>query len=175
ADRAERPERGGGRLQPGHRPGAGGGRCPRRRQRALAGDDRARLGPGAEHRQRLRRRHPGRDDSRRRVQGGAAGRVPRLRRGSRGDRRDGNAVLAGQTRTGGVEDIIRSLVGDELPWDQAQRELMRRHRPQSADPAADRTRGDRPHGHLPRLAAGVRDHRRRAPHRRRLRRRDPAV
>ena len=42
-----------------------------------------------------------------------------------------NAVLARPTRTDGVEDLIRSLVGDELPWDQAQREFMRRHRPQS--------------------------------------------
>jgi len=41
-----------------------------------------------------------------------------------------NAVLAGPTHTGGVEDFVRSLVGD-LPWDEAQREFMRLHRPQS--------------------------------------------
>ncbi|MGK5683031.1 SDR family NAD(P)-dependent oxidoreductase [Actinoplanes sp. URMC 104] len=42
-----------------------------------------------------------------------------------------NSVIAGPTHTGGVEDFVRSLVGDELPWDEAQREFMRRHRPQS--------------------------------------------
>ena len=41
------------------------------------------------------------------------------------------AVIAGPTHTGGVEDFVRSLVGDTLPWDEAQREFMRRHRPQS--------------------------------------------
>lgn len=42
-----------------------------------------------------------------------------------------NSVVAGPTHTGGVEDFVRSLVGDELPWDEAQREFMIRHRPQS--------------------------------------------
>ncbi|HBF79911.1 MAG TPA: oxidoreductase [Streptomyces sp.] len=42
-----------------------------------------------------------------------------------------NSVIAGPTHTGGVEDFVRELVGDELPWDEAQREFMRRHRPQS--------------------------------------------
>ncbi len=42
-----------------------------------------------------------------------------------------NAVIAGPTHTGGVEDFVAELVGDELPWDEAQREFMRRHRPQS--------------------------------------------
>jgi NAD(P)-dependent dehydrogenase (short-subunit alcohol dehydrogenase family) len=42
-----------------------------------------------------------------------------------------NAVIAGPTHTGGVEDFVRQLVGDDLPWDEAQREFMRRHRPQS--------------------------------------------
>ena len=42
-----------------------------------------------------------------------------------------NSVLAGPTHTGGVEEFVRSLVGDDLPWDQAQREFMVRHRPQS--------------------------------------------
>jgi len=41
-----------------------------------------------------------------------------------------NSVLAGPTHTGGVEDFVRELVGD-LPWEEAQREFMRRHRPQS--------------------------------------------
>ena len=40
-------------------------------------------------------------------------------------------MIAGPTHTGGVEDFVRELVGDELPWDEAQREFMRRHRPQS--------------------------------------------
>jgi NAD(P)-dependent dehydrogenase (short-subunit alcohol dehydrogenase family) len=42
-----------------------------------------------------------------------------------------NSVIAGPTHTGGVEDFVRSLVGDDLPWDEAQREFMRLHRPQS--------------------------------------------
>ncbi len=42
-----------------------------------------------------------------------------------------NAVMAGPTNTAGVEDLVADLVGDELPWDEAQREFMRRHRPNS--------------------------------------------
>ncbi|MFF3665974.1 SDR family NAD(P)-dependent oxidoreductase [Microtetraspora malaysiensis] len=42
-----------------------------------------------------------------------------------------NAVIAGPTHTGGVEDFVRALVGDELPWDRAQTEFMKRHRPGS--------------------------------------------
>ena len=42
-----------------------------------------------------------------------------------------NSVIAGPTHTGGVEEFVYSLVGDQLPWDEAQREFMRRHRPQS--------------------------------------------
>ncbi|MCF2526948.1 SDR family NAD(P)-dependent oxidoreductase [Yinghuangia soli] len=42
-----------------------------------------------------------------------------------------NAVIAGPTHTPGVEDFVRELVDPELPWDQAQREFMRVHRPQS--------------------------------------------
>lgn len=42
-----------------------------------------------------------------------------------------NSVLAGPTHTGGVEDFVTELVGDSLPWDEAQREFMRLHRPQS--------------------------------------------
>ncbi|PWR09280.1 oxidoreductase [Micromonospora acroterricola] len=42
-----------------------------------------------------------------------------------------NSVLAGPTHTGGVEDFVAELVGDSLPWDEAQREFMRLHRPQS--------------------------------------------
>jgi NAD(P)-dependent dehydrogenase (short-subunit alcohol dehydrogenase family) len=41
-----------------------------------------------------------------------------------------NSVIAGPTHTGGVEEFVRSLVGD-LPWADAQREFMRLHRPQS--------------------------------------------
>ncbi|WP_242654297.1 SDR family NAD(P)-dependent oxidoreductase [Klenkia soli] len=41
-----------------------------------------------------------------------------------------NSVIAGPTHTAGVEEFVRSLVGD-LPWDDAQREFMRVHRPQS--------------------------------------------
>ena len=42
-----------------------------------------------------------------------------------------NSVIAGPTHTGGVEDFVRQLVGDELPWDEAQRQFMVEHRPQS--------------------------------------------
>lgn len=42
-----------------------------------------------------------------------------------------NTVIAGPTHTGGVEDFVAQLVGTELPWDEAQREFMREHRPQS--------------------------------------------
>ena len=42
-----------------------------------------------------------------------------------------NSVLAGPTHTGGVEDFVYELVDPKLPWDEAQREFMRLHRPQS--------------------------------------------
>lgn len=42
-----------------------------------------------------------------------------------------NSVIAGPTHTEGVEDFVRSLVGDELPWDEAQLKFMQDHRPQS--------------------------------------------
>ncbi|MFC9941652.1 SDR family NAD(P)-dependent oxidoreductase [Streptomyces pratensis] len=42
-----------------------------------------------------------------------------------------NSVIAGPTHTGGVEDFVHELVGVDLPWDEAQREFMRLHRPQS--------------------------------------------
>jgi NAD(P)-dependent dehydrogenase (short-subunit alcohol dehydrogenase family) len=45
-----------------------------------------------------------------------------------------NSVIAGPTHTAGVEDFVYQLLeGDakSLPWDEAQREFMRKHRPQS--------------------------------------------
>lgn len=42
-----------------------------------------------------------------------------------------NSVIAGPTHTAGVEDFVYELVDRSLPWDQAQREFMRAHRPQS--------------------------------------------
>ncbi|MFF9218636.1 SDR family NAD(P)-dependent oxidoreductase [Streptomyces viridosporus] len=42
-----------------------------------------------------------------------------------------NSVIAGPTRTGGVEDFVYELVDRDLPWDEAQRVFMRAHRPQS--------------------------------------------
>ncbi|MFE7749668.1 SDR family NAD(P)-dependent oxidoreductase [Streptomyces sp. NPDC057428] len=42
-----------------------------------------------------------------------------------------NSVIAGPTQTGGIEDFVHELVGGDLPWDEAQREFMRLHRPQS--------------------------------------------
>ncbi|HEY0215600.1 MAG TPA: SDR family oxidoreductase [Cellulomonas sp.] len=42
-----------------------------------------------------------------------------------------NSVIAGPTRTGGAEDFVYQLVDRSLPWDEAQREFIRLHRPQS--------------------------------------------
>jgi len=42
-----------------------------------------------------------------------------------------NSVIAGPTHTGGVEDFVYQLVSRDLPWEEAQREFMRLHRPQS--------------------------------------------
>lgn len=42
-----------------------------------------------------------------------------------------NSVIAGPTHTGGVEKFVYELVSKDLPWDEAQREFMRLHRPQS--------------------------------------------
>lgn len=42
-----------------------------------------------------------------------------------------NSVIAGPTHTGGVESFVYELVDPALPWDEAQREFMRLHRPQS--------------------------------------------
>jgi NAD(P)-dependent dehydrogenase (short-subunit alcohol dehydrogenase family) len=42
-----------------------------------------------------------------------------------------NSVIAGPTHTAGVEDFVYQLVDRSLPWDEAQREFMRLHRPQS--------------------------------------------
>lgn len=42
-----------------------------------------------------------------------------------------NSVIAGPTHTAGVGDFVYQLVDKSLPWEQAQREFMRRHRPQS--------------------------------------------
>jgi NAD(P)-dependent dehydrogenase (short-subunit alcohol dehydrogenase family) len=42
-----------------------------------------------------------------------------------------NSVVAGPTHTGGVEEFVYQLVDRDLPWEQAQREFMRLHRPQS--------------------------------------------
>ncbi|AIA01111.1 SDR family NAD(P)-dependent oxidoreductase [Streptomyces noursei] len=42
-----------------------------------------------------------------------------------------NSVIAGPTHTGGVEGFVRELVGDALPWDEAQHAFMVKYRPQS--------------------------------------------
>lgn len=42
-----------------------------------------------------------------------------------------NSVIAGPTHTDGVETFVYELVDKDLPWDEAQREFMRLHRPQS--------------------------------------------
>ncbi|GAA4914448.1 NAD(P)-dependent dehydrogenase (short-subunit alcohol dehydrogenase family) [Stackebrandtia albiflava] len=42
-----------------------------------------------------------------------------------------NSVIAGPTETGGVRDFVYELVDPALPWEEAQREFMLRHRPNS--------------------------------------------
>ncbi|MDN3359668.1 SDR family oxidoreductase [Actinomadura sp. DC4] len=42
-----------------------------------------------------------------------------------------NTVVAGPTHTGGVEEFVAELVGDDLPWDEAQRRFMAEYRPNS--------------------------------------------
>lgn len=42
-----------------------------------------------------------------------------------------NSVIAGPTHTPGVEEFVYQLVDRDLPWEEAQREFMRLHRPQS--------------------------------------------
>jgi NAD(P)-dependent dehydrogenase (short-subunit alcohol dehydrogenase family) len=42
-----------------------------------------------------------------------------------------NSVIAGPTHTAGVEEFVYQLVDKSLSWDEAQREFMRKHRPQS--------------------------------------------
>jgi NAD(P)-dependent dehydrogenase (short-subunit alcohol dehydrogenase family) len=42
-----------------------------------------------------------------------------------------NAVIAGPTHTEGVEAFVRELVGDDLPWEAAQRKFVTEHRPTS--------------------------------------------
>ncbi|MFD0853943.1 SDR family NAD(P)-dependent oxidoreductase, partial [Actinomadura adrarensis] len=42
-----------------------------------------------------------------------------------------NTVLAGPTHTEGVEDFVAEMVGDDLPWEDAQRRFMAEHRPNS--------------------------------------------
>ncbi|GAB3832439.1 SDR family NAD(P)-dependent oxidoreductase [Kribbella italica] len=42
-----------------------------------------------------------------------------------------NSVMAGPTHTPGVEEFVGELVGDDLPWDEAQRRFMKEHRPYS--------------------------------------------
>ena len=42
-----------------------------------------------------------------------------------------NSVIAGPTHTPGVETFVGELVGEDLPWDQAEAQFMREHRPQS--------------------------------------------
>src|SRR6478752_3288179 len=42
-----------------------------------------------------------------------------------------NSVIAGPTHTAGVEDFVYQLVDKSVPWEEAQREFMIKHRPQS--------------------------------------------
>jgi NAD(P)-dependent dehydrogenase (short-subunit alcohol dehydrogenase family) len=42
-----------------------------------------------------------------------------------------NSVIAGPTQTAGVEDFVANVIGNDLPWDEAQGRFMREYRPQS--------------------------------------------
>ena len=42
-----------------------------------------------------------------------------------------NSVIAGPTYTEGVQDFVYELVDPSLPWEEAEAEFMRLHRPQS--------------------------------------------
>jgi len=42
-----------------------------------------------------------------------------------------NTVVAGPTRTEGVEEFVGQLVGTDLPWEQAEERFMAEHRPDS--------------------------------------------
>lgn len=42
-----------------------------------------------------------------------------------------NSIIAGPTHTGGVEDFVYQLVDKDLPWEDAQKQFMKDHRPQS--------------------------------------------
>lgn len=42
-----------------------------------------------------------------------------------------NAVVAGPTHTGGVENLVYEMIDASVPWDEAQRQFMVEHRPQS--------------------------------------------
>ncbi|MDQ0736812.1 NAD(P)-dependent dehydrogenase (short-subunit alcohol dehydrogenase family) [Arthrobacter agilis] len=42
-----------------------------------------------------------------------------------------NSIIAGPTHTGGVEDFVYQLVDKDLAWEDAQRQFMKDHRPQS--------------------------------------------
>ncbi len=42
-----------------------------------------------------------------------------------------NSVMAGPTHTPGVEEFVGELVGDDKPWDEAQAQFMKEHRPYS--------------------------------------------
>ncbi|MEE1650243.1 SDR family oxidoreductase [Brachybacterium sp. J144] len=42
-----------------------------------------------------------------------------------------NSVIAGPTYTEGVQDFVYQLVDSDLPWEEAEAEFMRLHRPQS--------------------------------------------
>ena len=42
-----------------------------------------------------------------------------------------NTVMAGPTHTGGIENFVADLVGEDLPWDEAQRRFLAEHRPNS--------------------------------------------
>jgi NAD(P)-dependent dehydrogenase (short-subunit alcohol dehydrogenase family) len=42
-----------------------------------------------------------------------------------------NSVIVGPTHTPGMETFVGELVGEEVPWDEAERRFMRDHRPNS--------------------------------------------
>ena len=81
-----------------------------------------------------------------------------------------NSVIAGPTHTGGVEDfVLRAGRRRDLPWDEAQREFMIKHRPQSLLQRLIEPEEIAQHGGVPGVAAGLGDHGRGGARRRRLR------
>ena len=98
--------------------------------RLPAGHDRGRR-PACRTSRATRRCGPRRDDPLRHVEDRAALRVPRLRRGGRRHRGDGELRDRRADAHRWHRGVRLRKVDEDLPADEAQREFMRLHRPQS--------------------------------------------